>query len=378
MYLIQNADLYAPKHMGMQDIFIANGKIATIGTKLPFAQAGVIVIDAAGKKVTPGFIDQHIHITGAGGKDGFLSMTPEVQAQELIRCGTTTAVGLLGTDGTARNIRALFGKVSALRQEGLSAYMYSGYYGSDTVTITENIQSDMIFIDPVLGFKIAISDIRSSYPTALELVRKLREVRVGGLLSNKKGIMHVHLGNLPSQMDVLFELVQHYHFPIAHISPTHVGRSLNLFEQAIEFAKLGGSIDITTGASKYTDPYLSVILARDKGVPMHRMTFSSDGHAGLTKTDAQGQSIGFKKAPIDQNLAQVIQLIKQGGVAAEEAFELITTSPALNLGLANKGRLEIGCDADMCWFDDDWTLCDVFANGQPVMREQKIILQAAF
>jgi beta-aspartyl-dipeptidase (metallo-type) len=378
LYLIKNADVYAPKHLGMQDILLAQGKIVAMGKKLEYTQAEITTIDAAGKRVTPGLIDQHIHITGAGGKDGFLSMTPEIQAQELICVGTTTAVGLLGTDGTARNIRALFGKVSALRQEGLSAYMYSGYYGSDTITITESIQSDMIFLEPVLGFKIAISDIRSSYPTALELVRKLREVRVGGLLSSKKGIMHVHLGNLPSQMDVLFELVQSYHFPIAHISPTHVGRSLSLFDQAIEFTKLGGSIDITTGASKYTDPYLSVLYALDKGVTMDKMTFSSDGHAGLTKTDAQGQPIGFKKAPIDQNLGQVVQLIQQGGLAAEAAFQLVTTSPALNLGITNKGRIAVGCDADLCWFDEQWKLCDVFANGRPVMREEKILLQAAF
>jgi len=378
LYLLQNANVFAPKPLGMQDLFIANGKIAAIGKKLPFVQTGVTVIDAAGKTVTPGLMDQHIHITGAGGKDGFLSMTPEVTAQELIRYGTTTAVGLLGTDGTARNIRALYGKVKALRQEGLSSYMYSGYYGSDTVTITESIQSDMIFIDPVLGFKIAISDIRSSYPTAIELVRKLREVRVGGLLSNKKGIMHVHLGNLPSQMDVLFELVQQFQFPIAHISPTHVGRTKSLFEQAIEFAKLGGSIDITTGASKYTDPYLSVLYALDKGAPIEKMTFSTDGHAGLTKTDAQGNDIGFKKAPIDQNLRQVVQLIQQGGLPAEQALQLVTTSVAANLGLSNKGRIAVGCDADLCWFDEQWTLCDVFANGEAVMRDQKILLQPVF
>jgi beta-aspartyl-dipeptidase (metallo-type) len=236
----------------------------------------------------------------------------------------------------------------------------------------------MVFVAPVLGFKIAISDIRSSYPTAIELVRKLREVRVGGLLSNKKGIMHVHLGDLPTQMDVLFELVQQYQFPIAHISPTHVGRSKSLFDQAIEFAKLGGSIDITTGASKYTDPYLSVLYALDQGAPLAKMTFSTDGHAGLTKTDAKGNAIGFKKAPIDENLLQVQQLIRQGGLPAEQALQLVTTGPAANLGITNKGHIAVGVDADLCWFDQDWNLCDVFANGEPVMREQKILLQPAF
>ena len=366
--LIKNADLYAPAQLGMHDILIAEGRIQAIEKSIDLPASVGNTVDAAGCKVTPGLIDQHIHIAGAGGKDGFLSMTPEIKASELIACGSTTVVGLLGTDGTARNIRALFGKVQSLRQEGISAYMYSGYYGSDTLTITESITSDMIFIEPVLGFKIAISDIRSSYPTALELVKKLREVRVGGMLGNKKGIMHVHLGNLKTQMDPLFEIVEHYEFPIEHISPTHVGRSLSLFDQAIQFGKLGGMIDITTAASKYTDPYKSVIYALDQGLSIEQMTFSTDGHAGLTKSDAQGNAVGFRAAAINENLNELVKLVQLGGLPLEEALKLVTTGPAKNLGLSHKGRLSVGADADMCWFDDQLQLTDVWCRGKAMMR----------
>jgi beta-aspartyl-dipeptidase (metallo-type) len=376
--LLKNADLYAPTPMGMRDILIVEGRIQTIDKKIDINGAQVQVIDAGGKKVCPGLIDQHIHIAGAGGKDGFLSMTPEIKASELIACGTTTAVGLLGTDGTARNIRALFGKVQSLRQEGVSAFMYSGYYGSDTLTITESITSDMIFIEPVLGFKIAISDVRSSYPTALELVRKLREVRVGGMLGNKKGIMHVHLGNLKTQMDVLFEIVEHYEFPIAHISPTHVGRSLSLFDQAIAFGKLGGMIDITTAASKYTDPYKSVIYALDQGLAIEQMTFSTDGHAGLSKTDNEGKATGFRAADINENLNEIRKLIQLGGLPLGEALKLVTTGPAKNLGLAHKGQLLPGADADLCWFDDDLQLTDVWCKGQPKMSHGSLTFTDPF
>jgi len=370
--LIKNADLYTPAHLGMHDLLIAEGRIQAIEKNIDLQATLGQTVDAGGKKVTPGLIDQHIHIAGAGGKDGFLSMTPDIKASELVACGSTTVVGLLGTDGTARNIRALFGKVQSLRQEGISAYMYSGYYGSDTVTITESITSDMIFIEPVLGFKIAISDIRSSYPTPLELVRKLREVRVGGMLGNKKGIMHVHLGNLKTQMDPLFEIVEHYEFPIEHISPTHVGRSLSLFDQAIQFGKLGGMIDITTAASKYTDPYKSVIYALDQGLSIEQMTFSTDGHAGLTKNDALGNAIGFRAAAVTENLKELVKLVQLGGLPLEEALKLVTTGPAKNLGLQHKGRLVVGADADMCWFDDRLQLSDVWCCGQAMMRNNVI------
>jgi beta-aspartyl-dipeptidase (metallo-type) len=210
--LIKHTELYSPEHKGQKDILIAGQQIVAIEDDLSRFENDAEVFDAQGKITTPGLIDQHIHVIGAGGKDGFASMTPEVSLSDLISCGTTTICSLLGTDGTARNIRSLYAKVKGLDQEGISAYMFSGYYGMDTVTITDSIQGDMIFIDKVLGCKIAISDIRSSYPSATDLVRKLRDIRVGGMIGNKKGVLHIHLGSLPSKMDLLFELVEEISF----------------------------------------------------------------------------------------------------------------------------------------------------------------------
>jgi beta-aspartyl-dipeptidase (metallo-type) len=377
--LLKNADLYDPEKQGHKDILLADKKIVAIADDLSsFLNPLVKVIDLEHKIVTPGFIDQHIHVIGAGGKNGFASMTPEVNISELIACGSTTVCSLLGTDGTARSIRSLYAKVKGLNQDGISAYMFSGYYGMDTVTITDSIQGDMIFIDKVLGCKIAISDIRSSYPSAVDLVRKLRDIMVGGMIANKKGILHIHLGNLPSKMDLLFELVHEYHFPIEHISPTHVGRTKELFDQAIEFAKLGGMIDITTGASKYTDPYKSVLYALESGVDIDQMTFSTDGHAGLTKFDSNGKAIGMKKAPISKNLEETIALIKEGGLPIEQAIRLVTTNPAKNLGLSEKGSAKVGADADFCVFDDQFNLTDVFANGKQMMKNQQILVKGNF
>ena len=295
--ILKNAHIYSPENLGKNDILIANDKILAIDTNLDSYASIAETYDFSGQIITPGLIDQHIHIAGAGGTSGFFSMTPEVHLSDLIACGSTTVVGLLGTDGKTRSIRTLYGKVKSLEQEGISAYMYCGYYGIDSVTITDSIQSDMIFIDKVLGCKIAISDIRSSYPTALELLRKVSEVRVGGSVANKKGILHIHLGNLDTKMDVLFELVQKHEFPIAHISPTHVGRTKELFEQAIEFAKLGGTIDITTGASKFTEPYKAVLMALENGAPLKNITFSTDGHAGLRKINENGKFIEQLQLP---------------------------------------------------------------------------------
>jgi beta-aspartyl-dipeptidase (metallo-type) len=376
--LIKNAEVYAPEKLGRNDVLLAGEKIIAIDADLSRFENDAEVIDAQGKILTSGFIDQHIHVIGAGGKGGFASMTPEVSLSELISCGTTTVCSLLGTDGTARSIKTLYAKVKALEQEGVSAFMLCGYYGLDTVTITDSIQGDMIFIDKVIGCKIAISDIRSSYPSDTDLLRRLRNVMVGGMIGNKKGILHLHLGNLNGKMDVLFKLVNDYQFPIKHISPTHVGRTKELFDQAIEFALLGGMIDITTGASKYTDPYKSVLYALEQGVDIEKITFSSDGHAGLSRFDEEGNTIGFKIAPIDQNYREVVHLIQKGNVAMEEAIKIITANPAENLGLKNKGHVKVGYDADLCLLDDQLQLTDVFARGQHMMKNGQVVVKGSF
>lgn len=378
MLLIKNTNLYSPTFLGKKDILISNGKIVAIEDEITKHNVFSEVWDAQGLTTTPGFIDQHIHVIGAGGKHGFASMTPQLHLGELIKCGTTSVVGLLGTDGSTRSIKTLFSKIQALNQEGISAYMYTGYYGLDKVYLMNSLQEDMIYIDCVLGCKIAISDIRSSYPSALELLRLLRNVRVGGMLSGKKGILHLHLGALSSKMDLLFEIVENYEFPIEHISPTHVGRTKDLFEQAIIFAKMGGMIDITTGASKYTDPYKSVLYALENNVSIENITFSSDGNAGLDKLDNNNNLVGFKSAPFDKNLEEVINLHKLGGVAFEDSLKLITSNPAKNLGLKSKGKIKNNFDADICFFDSDLKLSSVIANGKFMMKDGDLVVKGSF
>lgn len=377
MLLIKNAQVYAPESLGLKDLIIGGSKILAIEDRIE-PHAAFEVWDAEAKVLTPGLIDQHIHIIGAGGKHGYSSMTPEIMMTELVGCGTTTVVGLLGTDGSTRGIKTLYAKCKALDMEGMTAYMFTGYFGLEPMHITNNVQEEMIFIDKVLGCKIALSDVRSSYPTDRELLRLLRHVRVGGLISNKKGILHIHLGSLTSQIDTLIRIVKDHEFPIENISPTHMGRTKELFEQGIEFAKLGGMVDISTGGTKYTEPYKALLYGLEQGASIDKFTFSSDGNAGLDKKNEKGELIGFKKAPFELNIEQARMLVKDGGLSITDAFKPVTINPAINLGLRQKGRIAVGCDADLCGFDKDLNLTDVFAMGNQVMKSQKLTVSNSF
>ena len=173
--LIKNANLYAPAYLGKTDILLCGEKIAHISKTIELNESFCHTIDVQGKIVTPGFIDQHVHITGGGGQQGYASLVPEVTMSELVACGTTTVLGMLGTDGFAKELTTLYAKAKAIDDDGLSAYMLTSYYGLPTKTLMNSVADDLIFIDKVIGCKLAMSDDRSPFPTEQEILRILIE-----------------------------------------------------------------------------------------------------------------------------------------------------------------------------------------------------------
>ncbi|TAD93296.1 MAG: amidohydrolase, partial [Bacteroidetes bacterium] len=78
--LIKNATVWTSDAAGKlenTDVLVKNGKIAAIGKNLSDATARTI--DATGKHVTPGIIDEHSHIAAASINEGGQSITSEVR-----------------------------------------------------------------------------------------------------------------------------------------------------------------------------------------------------------------------------------------------------------------------------------------------------------
>jgi beta-aspartyl-dipeptidase (metallo-type) len=378
MILVKNATVLAPERLGKRDLLAGGGKILLVDRDIRVDGIPLETIDATGMILTPGLIDQHVHVTGGGGQQGYDSMTPPVELSSLVACGTTTVLGMLGTDGSTRDLKGLHAKASALEREGITAYMLTSYFAYPPLTLTGSVRGDLLLVDRVIGCKIAISDERASYPTARELARLVTDIHVAGMISGKGGILHVHLGALESRMDVLLELVEKYRVPVRRLSPTHVGRTAALFEEAVRFALLGGMIDISTGGTRFEEPYKQVLRAIERGVPLARLTFSSDGNAGVVKRDADGNVTGYYRAPLDRNLEQVIKLVTDGGMDASDAFRLVTLNPATNLSLPRKGRIAAGADADFCLFDERYALRHLFARGEALLRDGVIVKKGNF
>ena len=84
MLLVKNAEIYAPEYLGKKDLLICGGKIECIQDSIRELPVECEVLDAEGKILTPGFLDQHVHITGGGGEGSFHTRTPELQMSELV------------------------------------------------------------------------------------------------------------------------------------------------------------------------------------------------------------------------------------------------------------------------------------------------------
>lgn len=369
MILIKNVHLLNSLADKCYDILLSNEKIIAIGERFDVGGLEVTTMDMQGAICTPGLIDIHVHTSGGGGQTGFFSLAPPVKVSDLISCGTTSVVGLLGTDGFVKLLPDLYAKTMSLRMNGISAYMLTGFYGLPTPTITDCIANDLIFIDPIIGCKIAICDDRSAFPTEKDLIQIISQVRLGGFTSAKKGVMHIHLGALPEGMQVLIDIAKKYPSLISYISPTHVIRTQPLFEQAIEFAKMGGMIDITTGGTQYVEPYKAVLYALEKGVSINSMTFSSDGNGGVRKVNPTTGEETYTLAPLHRNLEQVIKLITEGNLSPVDAFKLVTQNSAKTMNLKNKGEIKVGFDADLCFFDEKYNLHTVISKGKLMMQD---------
>ncbi|MCD8221125.1 MAG: beta-aspartyl-peptidase [Clostridiales bacterium] len=372
--LMKRAHIYAPEDLGIQDVLIGNDRVIRVASSIDFQWEGMEEISAEGKLIFPGFIDQHVHITGGGGESGFRSRVPEVRMTDCVKNGVTTVVGVLGTDSTSRSVENIVAKAKGLTEEGITAYCLTGAYNYPSPTLTGLVAKDVAFIPEVLGVKLAISDHRSSQVTREELTRLAMDVRKAALLAGKAGIVHMHTGKGKSGLKDVIEVVETSDVPIQHFRPTHCG---NLHEDAITFGKMGGHIDYTTGANPQN--CAKFVMDAIQKVDFELITMSSDSNGSMPIWNEKHEIIGMGVGRMSSLFEAVKILIGEYHLPMEKAVALITSNVAKGLGLyPHKGCLHENADADLVITDQELTVCTVFAKGQKMMEDGKILVDNYF
>jgi len=384
--IIRNGTVFAPRPLGRKDILILDSKIGAVSEPGAVQMKGleVKVVEAEGLSVLPGFIDGHVHILGGGGEGGPATRAPEIDIEDIIQSGVTTLIGCLGTDGVTRHLSSLLGKARALELEGITTYVFIGSYEVPVLTLTGSVRSDIALLDKVIGAgEVAISDHRSSQPTFEEIARLAAECRVGGMLGGKAGVLHFHLGAGVRKIDALFRLVAETEIPATQVIPTHMNRNRALLEEGLRWLRAGGWVDFTAGTTpeQESDDDVSVEtavgLCREQGF-LGRIAVSSDSNGSLPVFDKKGELVGLTIARQDALLQTFRSLIRRKILSLEETAALFASNPAAYYKFSDKGALAEGKDADLLLFDTDLNLKGVFARGQEMMAEGRLLARGTF
>lgn len=386
MHLIKGVHCLGPEPLGRRDILIGGGRILGLSENIdPPGGVDCEIVDGCALTATPGFIDGHVHIAGAGGDGGPETRTPEVQPKALAEAGTTSCVGCLGTDGFTRTVGSVLMKAKSLRAQGLSSYCYTGSYQVPAPTVTGGVETDLCYLTEVIGVgEVAVSDHRSSSPTKTELLKLGKSAHVGGLLGGKVGIVHVHMGDGADPFRPIYDAVEAGDLPLNKFYPTHVNRNTHILEEAKTFGR-HAPVDITVGAGPDKPPkaigataWDAVIALLQADVPLANITLSSDACGSLPIYDDDGKFISMQVAQPRVLLGTFQKIVRDGMLPPEQALALITRNPARILQLSGKGSLTAGADADILLFDKNWELNGVFANGVPWMRDGALVRTGTF
>jgi beta-aspartyl-dipeptidase (metallo-type) len=260
-----------------------------------------------------------------------------------------------------KTMAGLLARVKALEAQGLTARVWSGGYNVPPTTVLASIREDMLFIDECVGAgEVAISDERSLRPSAPALAALVRDTHVGGLLSGKAGLTHFHVGEEDSRLAPLRELIDDFAIKPEWLYPTHIERSAELMNEAIDLARRGAHVDIDVveqDLARWARYYV------EHGGPLEQLTVSSDA-------DSSTPDILF---------AQLRGLACDHGFSIEQMARMGSANAARALRLERKGRVAAGCDADLLILERaSLDIRHVIAGGRVVVRDGACLVRERF
>ena len=374
--LFKNATVWTGEDAGIlknTDVLVVDGKIQSIGKDLE--QEGALIIDATGKHLTAGIVDEHSHIAASSINEGGHNSSAEVSIQDVVDAedidiyrnlsgGVTTIQILHGSanpiGGQSAIIKLKWGEKNLLFEDApgfikfaLGENVKQSNWGSFSRFPQTRMGVEQVFVDYFQRAK----EYDSEWKEYNSLPRRERsrtnpprydvEMKVLAEILNKERFVSCH-SYVASEINMLMKVADRFNFNINTF--THILEGYKVADEMREHG-VGGSTFSDWWAYKYevndAIPYNGPIMTK-AGVTV---AYNSD--------DAE------MSRRLNQEAAKAV---KYGGLSEEEAWKYVTINPAKLLRIDDKvGSIKEGKHADLTLWNNN--PLSVYAVAEKTMIE---------
>jgi len=372
--LFKNATVWTNEAEGKMenaDVLIKAGKIAGVGKGLQDATA--MVIDATGKHITAGIIDEHSHIAAASINEGGQSVTSEVRIGDNLNPddiniyrqlsgGVTSSHILHGSantiGGQTQLIKLRWGaNDEKLKFEGSDPFIKFAL--GENVKRTSMPMGNVRFPDTRMGVEEVLMD---AFTRAKDYQKSIWAASVGSKTNPKSktpmvGADPMLVVRRDLELDALVEILNNKRFITCHSyvqseinAAMKVGETLgfkfNTFTHILEGYKVADKMKAHGAAASTFSDWWNYKMEVVDAIPYNATIMSKVGlNVAINSDDAE------MARRLNQEAAKSI---KFGGMSEEDALKMVTLNPAKMLHVDNRvGSIKVGKDADLVLWSDN-------------------------
>lgn len=350
--LFKNATVWTNETEGIMeqtDVLVKNGKIAKIGKDL--SNSGAKVIDATGKHLTSGVIDEHSHIAASSINESGQNSSAEVSIEDVIDeedidiyrnlAGGVTTIQIL--HGSANPIGGRSAIIKLKWGENAQDLIYDNSPKFIKFALGENVkQSNWSSFERFPQTRMGVEQLYIDYFNRAKAYDALKksgkpyrkdiEMEVLAEILNKERFISCH-SYVQSEINMLMKVADQFNFNINTF--THI---LEGYKVADKMAEHG------VGGSTFSDWWAYKYEVND-AIPYNAAIMHNAGVVVAINSDD-----GEMSRRLNQEAAKSV---KYGGVSEEDAWKFVTLNPAKLLHIDDRvGSIKVGKDADLVLWSD--------------------------
>ncbi len=368
--LFKNATVWTSEANGIlenTDILVKNGKIAKIGTDLNAGSARVI--DATGKHLTAGIIDEHSHIAALSINEAGHNSTAEVKMEDVVDPEDKGIYHALA--GGVTSLQLLHGSANPIG--GRSAIMKLKWGESAENMIYEDSPK---FIKFALGENVKQSNW-NSYSRFPQTRMGVEQVFTNYFQRAKEYEAKKKSGQpyrVDEEMETLVEILNGERFISCH---SYVQSEINMMMKVAE--KFGFRMNTFTHilegykvADKMAEHGVGGGTFSDWWAYKYEVNDAIPYNAAIMQSQGVTVAINSDDAEMIRRLNQeAAKTVKYGGMSEEEAWKMVTINPAKLLHLDERtGSIKVGKDADLVLWNNH--PLSVYAKAEKTMIDGAI------